>query len=59
MHLPRIRALVEGGIDILAIETMPSLEEVEIILNLLKNHFPSTKAWVSFSIKVWKEHSSK
>jgi homocysteine S-methyltransferase len=52
MHLPRIVSLVEGGADVLAIETMPSVKEVEVILNLLKKVSPSTTAWVSFSLKV-------
>jgi len=51
MHLPRILALVDGGVDLLAVETMPSLEEVEIILSLVKEHRPVTKVWVSFAIK--------
>ncbi|OXA62711.1 homocysteine S-methyltransferase [Folsomia candida] len=51
MHLPRIMSLVDGGADILAIETMPSLEEVKIILDLVKLHSPNTNVWVSFSIK--------
>lgn len=54
MHLPRIMSLVDGGADILAIETMPSLEEVKIILDLVKLHSPNTNVWVSFSIKVLK-----
>jgi len=52
LHLPRIQALVKGGCDLLAIETMPCLHEVEAIFELLKEHFPETKAWVSFSVKV-------
>jgi len=52
MHLPRIAALIEGGCDMLAVETMPSLKEVEIILRIMKDNFPSSKAWVSVSVKV-------
>lgn len=52
MHLPRIMSLVDGGADLLAVETMPCLEEVKIILDLIKEHSPESKVWVSFSIKV-------
>ena len=31
-HRPRVRALVKGGCDILAIETQPSLKETLAIL---------------------------
>lgn len=51
MHLPRILALVEGGAELLAVETMPSLEEVRVILDLIKEHAPQVKVWVSFSIR--------
>lgn len=44
-------ALVEAGVDLLAIETIPSLAEAEIIVSLLRE-FPNVKAWVSFSCKV-------
>lgn len=47
-HKPRIAALIEGGIDLLAIETIPCKKEAEIIVDLLKE-FPSIKAWLSFT----------
>ncbi|CAG9862681.1 unnamed protein product [Phyllotreta striolata] len=49
-HLPRIRALVEGGCDLLAIETIPSGVEAEMLVNLLREEFPGTKAWISLSV---------
>ncbi|KAJ8980883.1 hypothetical protein NQ317_011266 [Molorchus minor] len=49
-HLPRIKALVEGGVDLLAIETIPCKIEAEMLVNLLKEQFPNTKAWLSFSV---------
>lgn len=50
-HRPRILALVEAGVDIIAFETIPALIEAELLLNLIKE-FPSVKVWVSFSCKV-------
>ncbi len=52
MHLPRLRALVEAGVDLIAIETVPALVEAKVVLELLKQYFPSTKAWVSFSLRL-------
>jgi len=51
LHLPRIRGLVKGGSDFLLPETIPSLKEAQIILELIKTHFPDTKVWISFSVK--------
>jgi len=50
-HRPRIRALVEGGVDLLAFETIPALQEAQVLLELLRE-FPDTSAWLSFSCKV-------
>lgn len=50
-HRPRIKALVEGGVDLIAIETIPAKLEAETILELLQHEFPRTKAWVTFSCK--------
>jgi homocysteine S-methyltransferase len=46
-HLPRIDILVKAGIDVIAAETLPSLEEAEAILEILKN-YPDIYAWISF-----------
>lgn len=51
-HRPKINALIEGGVDILAFETIPCRAEAEVLLNLLKNEYPNAKAWLSFSCKV-------
>lgn len=51
-HLPRLSCLIEEGVDLLAIETNPSLREVEIVMNLLKHNYPKTKAWVTFSLNI-------
>lgn len=49
-HFPRIEALVEAGADLLAFETIPSLQEARVLASLLKA-FPDTCAWLSFSLK--------
>jgi homocysteine S-methyltransferase len=49
-HYPRLKALAESGIDLLAIETQPNFAEVRAIIKLLAAKFPALTAWVSFSI---------
>uniref|UniRef100_A0AAR5Q3K4 Hcy-binding domain-containing protein n=1 Tax=Dendroctonus ponderosae TaxID=77166 RepID=A0AAR5Q3K4_DENPD len=49
-HVPRIDALIEGGVDLLAIETIPCRAEAEMLVNLLKDKYPQTKAWLAFSV---------
>ncbi|WP_145325902.1 homocysteine S-methyltransferase [Paenibacillus xylanexedens] len=49
-HRPRIAALLEAGADILALETIPSLQEAQVLVDLLKE-FPHAYAWLSFSLK--------
>lgn len=51
-HVPRIRALVEGGVDLLGLETIPCKAEAEMLVDLLKKEFPNTKAWLAFSVRV-------
>jgi homocysteine S-methyltransferase len=50
-------ALVEAGVDLLALETIPAQKEAEILVELLKE-FPKQKAWLSFSCKVSIAYSS-
>ncbi|KAL6448426.1 hypothetical protein ACFW04_000388 [Cataglyphis niger] len=49
-HRPRIRTLVEKGVDLLAIETIPCVREAEALIDLLKE-FPDVHAWLSFSCR--------
>lgn len=49
-HLPRIQALVDAGVDFLALETMPNFAEVKAIVDLLTDQFPTVPVWVSFSV---------
>ncbi|CAH0401489.1 unnamed protein product [Chilo suppressalis] len=47
-HAPRIKALIESGIDLLAFETIPCQKEAEVLVQML-TEYPMTKAWLSFS----------
>jgi len=47
-HRPRLETLLEAEPDLLAVETIPAIEEAEAILGLLED-LPGTHAWVSFS----------
>lgn len=49
-HRTRIKALVEAGADLLAMETIPSFQEARVLSFLLKE-FPGTYAWLSFTLK--------
>lgn len=49
-HRPRINKLIDSGINILAIETIPCKREAEALVTLLKE-YPDTKAWLSFSCR--------
>lgn len=53
-HRQRMAVLIEAGADILAFETIPTLQEAKVLISLLKE-FPGTYAWLSFSLK--DEHS--
>lgn len=50
-HRPRITALVTENVDVLAVETQPSADEVRAIVRLLEREFPGTPCWVSFTIR--------
>lgn len=47
-HTPRIKALIEAGVDLLAFETIPCEKEALVLMELLKE-YPDMKAWLSFS----------
>ncbi|XP_013162928.1 PREDICTED: homocysteine S-methyltransferase YbgG-like [Papilio xuthus] len=49
-HIPRINTLLEEGVDLLAIETIPCLKEARVLIELLKE-YPKAKAWLSFSCR--------
>lgn len=48
-HRPRIEALVEAGADLLAFETIPTVREAEVLVDLLDE--VAVKAWLSFSCR--------
>jgi homocysteine S-methyltransferase len=47
-HRPRVEILANAGADLLALETVPSLDEAEALISLLRD-FPNTQAWLSLS----------
>lgn len=49
-HRPRIAALAQAGVDLLACETLPSFDELHALLTLLRD-FPSLGAWFSFTLR--------
>mgnify|MGYP000306987428 FL=1 len=48
-HRLRMKALVEAGADFLAVETQARLDEVEVILEMMKEF--DIPAWVTFTLK--------
>lgn len=50
-HRPRIQALVDAGVDLLACETMPSFKEIRALADLLSSEFPTFQAWFSFTLR--------
>jgi homocysteine S-methyltransferase len=49
-HRPRIRVLLEEGVDVLACETVPSFAEAQALVKLL-SEFPDAVAWMSFTLR--------
>jgi homocysteine S-methyltransferase len=49
-HRPRMQALIEAGVDMLACETIPCLIEAQAIAKLLQE-FPNITAWISFTAR--------
>lgn len=50
-HRPRIQALIDAGVDLLACETIPSFAEVKALVHLLQSEFPATSAWLSYTVR--------
>ncbi|KXT76684.1 homocysteine S-methyltransferase [Streptococcus sp. DD12] len=46
-HRPRITWLLEEGVDLLALETMPNLAEIKALSDLLEQEFPESRAYLS------------
>lgn len=49
-HQPRIKLLMEAGVDLLAIETIPCLAEALAIIDIM-NEIPGCRGWITFSCK--------
>jgi len=49
-HRPRVKALLEAGVDLLACETLPSFAEAQALVSLLAE-FPASSAWFSFTLR--------
>jgi homocysteine S-methyltransferase len=49
-HRSRLDVLTDSAADLLAMETIPSMAEAEILLSLL-GEYPDQAAWISFSCK--------
>lgn len=50
-HRQRINAVLEAGVDALAIETIPCRKEAEALLELLTTEHPTVRFWISFQCK--------
>ena len=48
-HGPRMEVLATSGADLLAIETIPSEQEATVLLGLLDEMPPGTRAWLSLT----------
>jgi homocysteine S-methyltransferase len=49
LHRPRIDALLEAGVDILALETIPTVREAEVLVELVEA--AGARAWLSFQCR--------
>ncbi|MFU0873713.1 homocysteine S-methyltransferase [Kluyvera sichuanensis] len=49
-HRPRVEALLEAGVDLLACETLPSFDEIRALAQLLEA-YPVAQAWFSFTLR--------
>lgn len=49
-HRPRMATLIAAGAELLACETIPSLQEARVLARLLPE-FPQISAWMSFSCR--------
>jgi homocysteine S-methyltransferase len=48
-HRPRMAALIEAGVDLLAFETIPTVREAEVLVSLLDEF--QTQAWLSYQCR--------
>ncbi|MGT2907429.1 homocysteine S-methyltransferase [Streptococcus dentiloxodontae] len=50
-HRPRIQLLLDEGVDLLAMETIPNAAEAKVLRDLLAEEFPQAQAYMSFTIQ--------
>ncbi|WP_047998889.1 homocysteine S-methyltransferase [Lactiplantibacillus herbarum] len=50
-HRERLELIMAAGVDLLALETMPRLDEVQALVELITTTWPQQPYWVSFSIR--------
>lgn len=48
-HLPSIHLLLEEGVDLLALETIPNYLEAQALSQLLREEFSDVEAYISFT----------
>lgn len=48
-HRPRITLLIEAGVELLCLETIPNALEVRALVELLADEFPQVEAYMSFT----------
>ncbi|MBO0863700.1 MAG: homocysteine S-methyltransferase [Mycobacterium sp.] len=48
-HRPRLEVLAEAGADVLALETIPDIDEAEALVNLV--HRVGVPAWLSYTVE--------
>jgi homocysteine S-methyltransferase len=48
-HRPRVEALAEAGADVLAVETIPDVDEAEAVLEVVRGS--GVPAWLSYSVR--------
>jgi len=49
VHAPRIEALLEAGVDIVALETIPTTREAEVLVRIVDDM--GARAWLSFQCR--------
>ena len=49
-HRPRVEALLDAGVDLLACETLPNFAEIQTLAALL-TAYPRARAWYSFTLR--------
>ena len=50
-HRPRIQILLDQGVDLLALETIPNRLEAQALIELLGEEFPEAEAYLSFTVQ--------